>query len=63
MTNKNNPKIKYQKIGIAASIVGVDKETLRRWDKKGKLTAKRHPMNGYRLYDIAELNKLAKEIN
>ena len=63
MTSKNKSKFQFHKIGVAASIIGVDKETLRRWDKKGKLTAKRHPMNGYRLYNVNELRSLAKEIN
>ena len=34
----------------AAEILGVAEVTLRRWDALGKFRAKRHPMNGYRLY-------------
>lgn len=37
-------------IKAAAQVLGVSEQTLRRWDKAGKLRAKRHPMNGYRLY-------------
>ena len=36
-------------IKAAAEVLGVSEQTLRRWDKAGKLRAKRHPMNGYRL--------------
>lgn len=37
-------------IKAAADALGVSEQTLRRWDKAGKLRATRHPMNGYRLY-------------
>lgn len=37
-------------IKAAAELLGVSQQTLRRWDNAGKLRAKRHPMNGYRLY-------------
>lgn len=39
----------------AASYLGVSRATLRNWDKAGKLTACRNPVNGYRLYDLDEL--------
>ena len=32
------------------SCSGVSKDTLRRWDRAGKLEARRHPITGYRLY-------------
>lgn len=34
----------------AANILGICTETLRRWDRSGKLKSFRHPLNGYRLY-------------
>lgn len=37
-------------IKAAAEMLGVSEQTLRRWDKAGKLKPTRHPMNGYRLY-------------
>ena len=36
--------------------------TLRNWDKSGKLKALRHPMNNYRVYKIADLEKVIQEI-
>ena len=33
-----------------ADLISVSKETLRRWDKSGKLSAKRNGINGYRYY-------------
>ncbi len=46
----------------AAKILGVNPETLRRWDRKGKFKAKRHPINGYRLYDSNDIKTLLKKI-
>lgn len=42
----------------AASYLGVSKTTLRNWDKEGKLKALRHPINRYRVYDLADLRFL-----
>ena len=46
----------------AAKILGVNPETLRRWDRKGKYVAKRHPINGYRLYNEKDIKALMKKI-
>jgi excisionase family DNA binding protein len=40
----------YLTVVEAAKVLGVSKDALRRWDKKGKLTARRHPVTRYRLY-------------
>jgi excisionase family DNA binding protein len=34
----------------AADLLGVSLPTLRRWDESGKFRARRHPINGYRMY-------------
>ena len=47
-------------IKSASEILGVSVETLRNWDKKGQLRAKRD-RNGYRIYKISELEKYAKD--
>ena len=53
------PKLnEYLTVGQAASHLGVSKDTLRRWDNEGKLTARRHPVTGYRLYLLKELDAL-----
>jgi len=49
-------------IGEAAKLLNVSIQTIRRWDKAGKLKAVRHPMNNYRLYKLEELQKLAKQL-
>lgn len=55
-------KKKYITIKEAAKILGVNPMTLRRWDKKGKLKASRHPFNDYRIYNRKKIKKLAKII-
>ena len=54
MTNFNG----YIKIKEAANILGVSVMTLQRWDAKGKLIPKRHPINNYRLYERQQLQAL-----
>ena len=49
-------------IAEAASLLGVSISTLRNWDRHGKLTPRRHPINGYRLYDRAEIERLKEQI-
>ena len=46
----------------AAKILGVNPETLRRWDRKGKYAAKHHPINGYRLYNEKDIKALMGKI-
>ena len=52
----------YMTIKEAAELLGVDKTTLRRWDKAGKLKPYRHPLNKYRLYKKADLEQLLRGI-
>jgi len=43
-------------ISEAAKILGKSKQTLRRWDKDGKLKALREPISDYRVYNAEQLN-------
>lgn len=52
----------YLTVKNAAKILGVNPETLRRWDNIGKLKTKRHPINNYRIYDPVEVEDLRKAI-
>ena len=52
----------YITIKQASKILGVSPLTLRNWDKNGKLKARRHPMNNYRVYKIEDLEKVMGEI-
>ena len=46
----------------AAKFLKVTGQTLRNWDKQGKLKPHRHPMNNYRLYKKSDLLNLLKRI-
>jgi DNA (cytosine-5)-methyltransferase 1 len=52
----------YLTVNEVAKIIGVSPLTVRNWDKKGRLTAHRNPLNNYRLYKIEEVENLIKEI-
>jgi excisionase family DNA binding protein len=52
----------YITVREAAKMLGVCEATLRRWDRLGKLKAIRHPINGYRLYNIDNLKSLIRRI-
>ncbi len=47
----------YFSISQVADILGVTKETLRRWDTNGELVPQRHPENNYRVYHRSQLTK------
>lgn len=51
----------FMTVKEAAEYLGVSEVTLRRWDRAGKLSARRHPINGYRLYLQAELERLRQQ--
>lgn len=52
----------YLTIKEAAEFLGISPSTLRNWEKQGKLSAHRNPMNDYRLYRKGELERLLKLI-
>ena len=52
----------YLTVGEAAELLGVSKDTLRRWDRAGKLKARRHPITGYRLYLKGDLDELLRYV-
>jgi excisionase family DNA binding protein len=52
----------YLTVGEAAEQLGVSRSTMRNWDKSNKLTAYRHPVNGYRLYNRKDLERLLENI-
>ena len=46
----------YYSLSEASDILGKSKETLRRWDRDGKLKAVREPMSNYRVYKKEQLS-------
>lgn len=52
----------YLLISEAALFLGVSIGTLRNWARDGRITAYRHPANGYRLFEKAELEAFLRAI-
>ena len=52
----------YLRISDAAEYLGVSPNTLRNWENAGKITAHRHPINGYRLFRQEDLEELLKQV-
>ena len=48
----------YLTLTEASELIGKSKETLRRWDREGKLNAVREPMSNYRVYRRDEVQTL-----
>lgn len=46
----------------AAEFLGINPQTLRNWEKKGKVSPHINPISNYRLYKKKDLEKLLKEL-
>jgi DNA-binding transcriptional MerR regulator len=57
------PSGRFFTVGRAAEELGVTPTTLRNWDKAGKLSARRHPINKYRLFAEADIEALKNVIS
>ena len=57
------PKVdEYLTVKQAAEYVGISPNTLRNWGRDGKIAEHRNPVNGYRLYQRSDLDRLLLEI-
>ena len=52
----------YLTIKEAAEYLGVSPNTLRNWGRDDKVPMHRNPINGYRLFKIADLDKFLSSI-
>lgn len=52
----------YLSVSQAAKLLNVSAETLRRWDKNGKFSSSRHPINNYRVYSESQVQSLVEEM-
>ena len=59
---QNNTNKRNITINEAAKILGVSLDTLRRWDKAGKLRSFRFTPAGHRHYDLDDIEMLSKNI-
>jgi len=53
----------YLTISQVAELIGVNSQTIRRWDKTGKFASTRHPINNYRVYPREQVEKLLEDLN
>lgn len=52
----------YYSLSEAAEVLGKSKETLRRWDRDGKLDAVREPVSNYRVYRKGDIHSLIEPL-
>jgi excisionase family DNA binding protein len=50
----------FLRISEAADYLGVSPNTLRNWERAGKIVAHRHPVNRYRLFRQEDLDGLLR---
>ena len=53
----------FLRISEAAEYLGVSPNTLRNWERAGKIVAHRHPVNRYRLFKKEELDTLLRQLH
>jgi DNA (cytosine-5)-methyltransferase 1 len=53
----------YYSLNEVSQILGKSKETLRRWDREGKLSAVREPISQYRIYKKEQINTLLEQLS
>ncbi len=53
---------KLYTVSEVAKKIGVNPETIRRWDKSGKFESTRHPINNYRVYSESQIHALKEEL-
>ena len=52
----------YLTVKQAATYLGVAPNTIRNWDRDGKITVYRHPISRYRLFKEEDLRALLKQL-
>ncbi len=52
----------YLRISEAAEYLGVAPNTLRNWERAGKIVTHRHPVNRYRLFRQQDLDSLLSQV-
>jgi MerR family transcriptional regulator, copper efflux regulator len=52
----------FLRISDAAEYLGVSPNTLRNWERDGKIVAHRHPVNRYRLFRREDLDVVLRQV-
>lgn len=50
-------------IGKAATLLGVSRDTVRRWANEGKIAQDRNQMNSWRMFNLEEINRIRAKMN
>ena len=45
-------------VAKASKLLGVSKQTVRKWEREGRVKSIRHPLNGYRLFKNNDIRKI-----
>jgi excisionase family DNA binding protein len=53
----------FLRVKDAAEFLGVSPNTLRNWSRDGRIPVRRNPINGYRLYNKSDLERLLRRID
>ncbi len=53
----------YLVTAAAAEYLGVAQNTIRKWAARGDIPMHRNPVNGYRLFNKSDLDKLLKQVS
>ena len=53
----------YLTVAEAAEYLGVSPNTIRNWGRDGKIKEHRHPINNYRLFKAADLERILKKVD
>ena len=59
---RNSHMQTYLTVKAAARYLGVSPNTLRNWDRDGKIAVYRHPLSKYRLFKEADLDEVLRQI-
>ena len=62
-TKIRRTKDRFLTVSEAAELLAVAPNTVRAWGAAGKFTEYRHPINNYRLFKLADVQKLLRQIN
>ena len=53
----------FVRVKQAAAMLGVSPNTVRAWGADGKVPEYRHPVNNYRLYKLADLKQIMRQLD